>query len=123
VYQVGTKKLDQKGVTKMEYTNWNRSEAEQAAAKFTEMFPEVSVHVMDIHDEKTKEYQYSFFSLLFKSWPMGYVSSGEELQNKIEFCQYIAQTIVDNQQSEEHDSVDLFREEIAREVIDTLPDF
>jgi len=84
--------------------NWNRSEAEQAMEKFTGMFPEVSVHVMDIHDSETKEYQYSFFSLLFRSWPMGYVSSNEELQNKIEFCQYIASAMSDNQQSGEYDS-------------------
>jgi hypothetical protein len=99
--------------------NWNRSEAEQAATKFTEMFPEVSVHVMDIHDEKTKEYQYSFFSLLFKSWPMGYVSSDEELQNKIEFCQYIASAMSDNRQSEEEDSKELD----PGDLVDTLPEF
>lgn len=85
------------------YTKWYRAEAEQAAAKFTEMFPEVSVHVMDIHDEKTKEYQYSFFSLLYKQWPMGFISSNEELENKINFCQYVAGAIADNQQSEEYE--------------------
>lgn len=85
---------------------FNRQEAEQAATKFQVDFPECEVlHILDIKNATSGEYERSFFSTKFGGHPvMIDFSSQEELDEFLALCQYIAGAIADNRQSEEYDS-------------------